>query len=79
MAFAADNFAPDGSRRWVGLPRTDGPAPDEPAVTVTYAPYCVPSWTRIDHSLREVTIYYTLSVNDPPYNPQLMRSRLRAN
>jgi hypothetical protein len=43
----------------------------------SYAAYLVHSWTLTDLYLREVTIYYTLSVEHPPYNTQLLRSRLR--
>ena len=72
---SADNIAPDGTKRWVGLTHAEEPS----RTTGTYAPYQVPSWIRVDRSLRETTIYYTLSLEHPPYNPQLMRSRLRGN
>ena len=71
----ADNIAPDGSKRWVGLTHAEDPS----RKTGTYAPYQAPSWIRVDRSVRETTIYYTLSLEHPPYNPQLMRSRLRGN
>jgi hypothetical protein len=48
----------------------------ENRLTVPYAPYIIPRWTRFDRSTRTLTVYYTMSVEDPPYNPQLMRSRL---
>ena len=72
---SADNIGPDGSKRWVGLTHAEEPE----RKTGTYAPYLVPTWTRTDRSTREVTIYYTLSVEHPPYNTQLLRSRLRGN
>lgn len=45
-------------------------------LTVAYAPYIISRWTRFDRSTRTLILYYTMSVEDPPYNPQLMRSRL---
>jgi hypothetical protein len=74
---AADNIAPDGSRRWVRVPHEDPKYPGH--LTVSYAPYHLSSWTRVDHSVRSLTIYYTLSVEHPPYNSQLVRSILRGN
>ena len=60
----ADNIAPDGSKRWVGLTHAEDPS----RKTGTYAPYQAPSWIRVDRSVRETTIYYTLSLEHPPYN-----------
>ena len=70
---AADNLAPDGSKRWVGLVHEQ----HSYRLTGAYAPYQVPRWMRVDRSVREAAIYYTLSVEHPPYNPQLLRSTLR--
>ncbi|HET9372226.1 MAG TPA: hypothetical protein VFO19_18320, partial [Vicinamibacterales bacterium] len=69
---SADNIAPDGTKRWVGLTHEEDPS----RTTGTYAPYLVPDWTRVDRSVREAVIYYTLSTEHPPYNTQLMRTRL---
>jgi hypothetical protein len=66
---AADNLAP--GHEFVGLPHDEHEGP-----TGSYAPYLVPSWTRFDRSTRILTLYYTLSTEHPPYNVQLMRSRL---
>jgi Domain of unknown function (DUF4185) len=66
----ADNLM-DG-HQFVGLPAAEGGG-----ATVPYAPYLIPHWTRFDRSLRQLTLYYTLSTQDPPYNSQLMRSQLR--
>ncbi len=68
----AGNLQP--GKQFVHLPRADESRGGE---TVPYAPYVVPRWTRFDRSTQTITLFYTLSVEDPPYNPQLMRSQLR--
>lgn len=52
-------------------------AEDRPGYTVPYAPYLIPRWSRFDQSAGRLTLYFTLSVEDPPYNTQLLRSVVR--
>jgi hypothetical protein len=68
----AGNLQPGG--KFVGFPHEDE---NVGGLTVTYAPYVVPRWTRFDASKRTLTLYFTLSTSAPPYNTQLMRTRLR--
>jgi hypothetical protein len=49
---------------------------------MTYAPYLIGRWSRWDRSLRDATVYFTLSgFDDRPgktkYQPQLIRSTIR--
>lgn len=67
---AADNLEP--GHQFVGLKR-----PDENRLSAAYSPYLIPSWTRYDTSTRLLTIYYTMSVEGPVYNVQLMSAQLR--
>jgi hypothetical protein len=70
--YAADNHIP--GHQFVGLTHE---FPEEHGRdTGPYAPYLIPRWTRFDRSIRVLTLYYTLSTEHPPYNVQLMRSRL---
>lgn len=65
----ADNLAP--GHQFVGLDHDW-----ENRKTTVYAPYLVSAWTRFDRSVRVLTLFYTLSTEHPPYNVQLMQSRL---
>jgi hypothetical protein len=67
---AADNLP---GNKLVGHPHADA---TQNRNTVPYAPYLIARWSKFDPSTGRLTLYYTLSVEDPPYSPQLMRTHL---
>jgi len=68
---AADNLP---GPKFVGLPIDEQFQNNGPRNTVPYAPYLIQPWFRFDRSTRQLTLHYTMSVEHPPYNVQLMRS-----